>query len=261
MRKYYSVFQITVRSRLSSLGDLAGMALLLAIILFVFVQLWRITLGAPGAALEGFTLNEMIWYYVGTETIVLSMLPIHRVLEREIREGEVAIRLNKPIDYVAFHAAAFMGEAFVRLFILVGVGGLVTTWLVGPLDFQWQSLPALLLIFCSSLLLNFAYSAIIGLSAFWTEDVTGLFFVMDRLKWLLGGFLLPVSMFPEPLKTLAEWLPFRWMIYEPAKLLVHFSWSDFGRVLGMQVMVFLVVGSVVALMNHRGLKRLNVNGG
>ncbi|MBX3017563.1 MAG: ABC-2 family transporter protein [Bdellovibrionaceae bacterium] len=261
MRKYLSVFEITVRSRLSSLGDLAGMAILLAIILFVFVQLWRITLGADGAVLEGFTLNEMIWYYVGTETIILSMLPIHRVLEREIREGDVAIRLNKPIGYVSFHAAAFLGEAFVRLFILIGVGGIVTTWLVGPLDFQWTSLPALLLIFFTSLLLNFTYSAIIGLSAFWTEDVTGLFFVMDRMKWLLGGFLLPVSMFPEPLRTLAEWLPFRWMIYEPAKLLVHFSWADFARVLGAQVLVFVVVGGVVALMNHRGLKRLNVNGG
>lgn len=261
MRKYLSVFHITVRSRLSSLGDLAGMALLLAIILFVFVQLWRITLGAEGAALDGFTLNEMIWYYVGTETIILSMMPIHRVLEREIREGEVAIRLNKPIDYVGFHAAAFLGEAFVRLFVLVGVGGLVTTALVGPLDFQWTSLPALLLIFFTSLLLNFAYGAIIGLSAFWTEDVTGLFFVMDRMKWLLGGFLLPVSMFPEPLKTLAELLPFRWMIYEPAKLLVHFSWTEFARVLGAQALVFAAVGGLVMLLNYRGMKRLNVNGG
>lgn len=261
MRKYLSVFEITVRSRLSSLGDLAGMAILLAIILFVFVQLWRITLGAGGTALEGFTLNEMIWYYVGTETIVLSMLPIHRVLEREIREGDVAIRLNKPIDYVLFHGSAFLGEAFVRLFILVGVGGTVTTLLVGPLDFQWTSLPAMLLIFFTSLTLNFAYSAIIGLSAFWTEDVTGLFFVMDRIKWLLGGFLLPVSMFPEPLKTLAEYLPFRWMIYEPAKLLVHFSWSEWGQVLVAQATVMIVVGGLVALMNSRGLRRLNVNGG
>lgn len=259
--KYYSVFKITVRSRLSSLGDMLGTSILLSIILYVFVQLWKITLGKGGAVLEGFTLNEMIWYYVGTETIILSMLPIHRVLEREIREGDVAIRLNKPIDYVLFHASAFMGEAFVRLFILVGVGSVVTYTLVGPLDFSaWHILP-MLLIFFSSMALNFAYSAIIGLSAFWTEDVTGLFFVMDRMKWLLGGFLLPVSMFPEPLKTLAELMPFRWMIYEPAKLLVHFSWIDFTRVLGMQLVILAVVGSFVALLNFWGLRRLNVNGG
>lgn len=259
--KYFSVFQITVRSRLSSLGDLVGMGILLAIILFVFVQLWRITLGQNGAALEGFTLNEMIWYYVGTETIILSMLPIHRILEREIREGDVAIRLNKPIDYVLFHWSAFLGEAFVRMCILLSVGSLITYSMVGPLSIEWLNIPALFLIFITSLTLNFAYAAIIGLTAFWTEDVTGLFFVMDRLKWLLGGFLLPVSMFPEPLRSIAEAMPFRWMIYEPAKLLVHFSWTEWGRVLGMQIFVLLVVGGIVAFINSRGLRRLNMNGG
>jgi len=259
--KYFSVFQITIRSRLISLGDMIGTGILLAIILFVFVQLWKITLGQSGASLEGFTLNEMIWYYVGTETIVLSMIAIHRIFEREIREGEVAIRLNKPMNYVLFHGAAFMGEAFVRLVILLAVGSAVTISLVGPLEFSWLHILPMLIIFISSMCLNFAYSSIIGLSAFWTEDVTGLFFVMDRMKWLLGGFLLPVSMFPEPLKSLAEILPFRWMIYEPAKLLVHFSWTEWTQVLTAQLVILTIMGSIVALMSHRGLRRLNVNGG
>ena len=42
--------------------------------------------------IDGFTLPQMIWYLVIAETIILSMVPFHRVLEKEIREGDIAIR-------------------------------------------------------------------------------------------------------------------------------------------------------------------------
>lgn len=259
--KYYEILRITVRSRLVYLKDVLASTLFLVVILFVFVKLWQATL-AGGQTVEGFDLTKMIWYYVATETIIMSMLPLHRTFEREIREGDITVRMNKPYSYLLFHFSAFLGEAMVKAVLLLAVGSLVTSLMVGGLPtFQWQSLPALAVLYVTTIALNFCYNALIGLSAFWTEDVTGLFFVMDRAKWLLGGFLLPISIFPEPLKSVAQVLPFQLMIYAPARVAVDFSWTLWARTLGLQLMLLAVLGALAQLVVLRGFKRLNVNGG
>jgi hypothetical protein len=67
--------------------------------------------------LAGFTFDQMIWYLVATETIIMSMTPIHRHIEREIREGDVAIRLNKPYSFLGFHWSVFIGEGVLKALV------------------------------------------------------------------------------------------------------------------------------------------------
>lgn len=259
--KYLHVMLTTWRSRLAYFWDVVASSLFLAVILFVFVQLWRITLGGDGKAIEGFTLEKMIWYYVATETIVMSLIPIHRQIEREVREGDVAVRLNKPYSYLTFHFASTLAEGLFKSVLLIAIGSALTLWLVGPLAFDFSAVPALLVVYVVTMALNFAYSALIGLSAFWTEDVTGLFFVMDRAKWLLGGFLLPISLFPEPLKSWAQALPFHLMIYAPARLAVEFTWTGWLELLARQGALLLVLGGAASVIYALGVRRLNLNGG
>lgn len=259
--KYLQVILTTWRSRMAYFWDFVASSLFLVVILFVFVQLWRITLGKEGVAIEGFTLEKMIWYYVATETIIMSLIPVHRHIEREIREGDVAIRLNKPYSYLLFHFSTTLAEGSFKALLLVLVGGTMTWYMVGPLSFDFSAIPALLVTYGVTMALNFSYAALIGLTAFWTEDVTGLFFVMDRLKWLLGGFLLPVTLFPEPLRSWAEVLPFQLMIYAPAKLAVEFTWSGWFDLLLRQGALLLVFAAATSLVYALGVRRLNLNGG
>lgn len=260
-KKYFEILRITVRSRLVYLKDVLASTLFLVVILFVFVKLWQATL-AGGGSVEGFDLTKMIWYYVATETIIMSMLPLHRTFEREIREGDITVRMNKPYSYLLFHFSAFLGEAVVKATLLLAVGSAVTLLMVGPLPgFPWQAIPALAVTYVVTIALNFCYNSLIGLSAFWTEDVTGLFFVMDRAKWLLGGFLLPISIFPEPLKSVAEVLPFQLMIYAPARVAVDFTWGLWLATTGRQLLLLAVMAALTQFVVLRGFKRLNVNGG
>lgn len=260
--KYWAVAKIHIHSRWTYWWDSLATTFFLAIILFVFSQLWKSAFSADESkSIEGFTLPMMIWYYVGAEVIIMSMLPIHRTFESEIRDGDVAIRLNKPVNYLGFHLSAFLGEAAVRALFLTVIGALTAWLLVGGIEFKTASVPAILVLYFTTMALNFCYGALIGVTAFWTEDITGLYFVMDRAKWLLGGFLLPVALFPEPLKTVAEHAPFQWMIYAPARAAVDFSWELWTRTLWNQALLLVLLGGLLALATSRGLKRLNVNGG
>jgi ABC-2 type transport system permease protein len=260
--KLFEIARITLRSRFRYLWDMIGSTLFLAVVMFVFNRLWTVTYASGSAkTLAGFTLDQMIWYLVATETIIMSMTPIHRHIEREIREGDVAIRLNKPYSFLGFHWSVFLGEGLLKAGILVLIGGSVAMLMNGPIPFQFLSIPALVLTFLLTATLSFLYGSMIGLLAFWTEDVTGFYFIFDRIKWLLGGFLMPITLFPDWLFKIVEWMPFSLMIFRPASLAVKFDWSMWADLSMRQLGLILAMGAMAQAVYRLGVRRLDVNGG
>lgn len=259
--KYSHLIAITMRSRYASIWDVIGGAFFLVVVLFVFVQLWHVTYRTHGSTIEGLSLAHVIWYLVATETIILSMIPIHRQIEREIREGDVAVRLNKPYSYLLFHWCVFMGESLIKAFVLATIGGLIAWFAVGAPPIQAWTLPFLFFTFVVTASLGFTYASIIGLIAFWTEDVSGFFFILDRVKWLFGGFFMPITFFPMTMQAISRWTPFPWMIYKPARLAIEFTLSAWLHTTFVQLICLVLVGGVAQAMYARGIRRLNVNGG
>lgn len=258
--KYGEVSRTYLRSQWAYVWDQLLSGFHLVILMFIFHGLWKVTF-AGADTVNGYTLAEMVWYVFATELIILSLPRIHAVLEGEVRNGDLAIRLNKPVDYLLFHFSSTLGEAFVRLFTTAVIGGVTTFLLVGPFGFAWHALPVLLLVYLTTYLLNFCYQAMIGLSAFWTEDSAGIYLVADRLKWILGGFLLPLDVFPEQVRAVVNLLPFREMIYAPARLFVKFTWTDFGQLALRQSFWVAVMVIAVYAMYGRGVRKVDINGG
>jgi ABC-type uncharacterized transport system permease subunit len=86
-------------------------------------------------------------------------------------------------------------------------------------------------------------------------------FIFDRLKWLLGGFLMPITLFPDWLLKIVEWLPFSLMIFRPASLAVKFDWSTWADLSIRQLGLILVMGLLAQGLYRMGVRRLDVNGG
>lgn len=260
--KYAEVARTTLRSRWAYLWDQLLGTLFLAVIMFVFVQLWQVTYASSSAEqFGGYSLPEIIWYLVATESIIMSLPRIHATLEAEVKDGDLAVRLNKPYNYLLFHYSAFLGEGLLRLSTSLLMGGLTAYLLVGGFTFRWEALPVLLLVYLTTQALHFFYNGAIGLAAFWTEDVSGLYLLADRLKWILGGLLLPVEVYPDMARRVVEVLPFRHMLAGPARLFVKFTWVGAGQLLVSQVVWLAVFGSVCTLIYRLGVRRVDVNGG
>ncbi|HYF81209.1 MAG TPA: hypothetical protein VD973_29185 [Symbiobacteriaceae bacterium] len=260
--KYLEMARINIRSRWAYIWDQLLANWFLIVILFVFVQLWKVTYGAGGSGeIDGYTLPEMIWYLVATEVLVFSTPRIHWVIEQEVKAGDLAIRLNKPYSYLLYHYSSFLGDSLIRLTTAALVGGLTGYLLIGGFDFTWQGIPALLAVFLTTMTLNFCMYAAIGLAAFWLEDVLGLYFLFDRLKMLLGGMLLPIEVYPDAVRRIVEVLPFRHMMAGPARLFVKFSWADAGALLQSQVLWLMVFGLICWGIYRLGVRRVDVNGG
>ena len=263
LAKYAAVFEVTLRSQLAYAGELALRTTFLVIILYVFLQLWRATFAAEGTStIAGFTVAHMIWYLAITEAIITSRGRVSANVDAEVRSGEIAYRLVRPCGYAGYHLAQHAGERALRFTLNLAVGGALALLYVGPVPLAFPGVAVAAIVALVGVAIDFLASFAIGLLAFWIEDTSSVQLIYSRVLMLLGGMLLPLEIFPEPLRSIAAALPFSTMLYAPARLAL--AGGDAAWVLDLlarQAASLVLVGAGVWLLYRAAQRRISVNGG
>ena len=216
--KTWSVLRITLRSRFAYLSELLVRSIFIVLIMFIFTQLWRAT-GQTDKT--GFTLAQLIWYLAFTEAIMTSVDTAAGEVDREVRSGDLAYRLLRPLPYPLHHFGAALGERLLRFGLNLAVGVLVALLVVGPLPIG----PLALLLSLSAALAGFiadwSWGMTISLFSFWIEDTFGIHLLYRRALMILGGMLIPLDAYPAWLENIARVMPFQYLVYAPARLFVR----------------------------------------
>ncbi len=260
--KYTAVLRMSVANNIAYAGETALRGLFLVLLIYVFVQLWHTTYGVLGVpTLGGFGVAQMIWYFAFAEAIIMSSPRSWGKIDREVKSGDLAYRLNKPYSYLGYLAAEDTGERLVRFVLNLVTGSVICLLLVGPIPLSPFALLTTVPLLAGAWALDFLGSCLVGLLAFWVEDTFAFTFIYNRLVLLLGGTLLPLNLFPEPLRGVVEWLPFGAMVYGPARNLVTFDPLFFGEMCLRQVVTIALLALAAALVFRAGTRQLNINGG
>jgi ABC-2 type transport system permease protein len=262
IQKYGAVLHVSVANNLAYLMEVFFRALFLIAIVFILGQLWKTTFSARGAKLlSGFSISDMVWYLAATEAIAMSLPMLTRRIDQEVRSGQLAYLLGRPCSYVLYHFAQYLGERLVRLVIIGAVGAILALIFVGLPHFTWMGVVAWPLVVLLALCIDFVAYFSIGLLAFWTEETNSFTLIFSRLTLVLGGVLAPLEIFPQPLRSIAQALPFSAILYGPARTIVHFEPGPFVGLLEQQL-ITLAVGSLILLLLYRvAMRRVNINGG
>ena len=262
VRKYTWLGLIAARSNLAYLGEVATRTLFLAVILYIFLQLWRVTYSETGATtLGGLTLAQMLWYLAMTEAITLSTPRVAQEVDQDVRTGALAVQLIRPLNYPLARLWMTLGERLVRFGLNAAVGSVLALLLVGPISFT----PVGLLLFALALplafVLDFLGNFLIGLAAFWIEDTSGLALIYSRVTMILGGMLIPLELFPERMQPILRALPFAWIVYGPAHMFVLPDLAFLTNLALRQGIAIGVFAVLVALVYRVALGRIYGNGG
>jgi ABC-2 type transport system permease protein len=194
------------------------------------------------------------------ETIELGRPPLARTISENVKDGSIAYLLNKPYDFMLYQFSATMGETVFRAVLNAIFGGAVVWWLVGPPP-HFSGLPVVIPALFGAWTLNFCISAMIGLLAFVTEDVSAFMWIYQKLAFVLGGLLVPLDFYPPWLLAIAKSLPFSSMVYGPSRLFVEPTLELFANVMLMQMVWIVITGGLLTIAYRRGLSYLTVNGG
>jgi ABC-2 type transport system permease protein len=227
------------------------------VILGVFSSLWRAIAeaGMPIAADP----KALVWYLAVTEWIMLSAPPLHTEIQEAIRRGDIACQLGRPVSYIGAAFAEGLGVLAIRS-PLLGVTAFVCAFaFTGQLPparaFAWLVPFGLV----GAALMTTMYLSI-GLLSFWLEDVSPVYWVWQKLMFVLGGLMLPIDLYPDFLQTAAALTPFPSMLAGPASFMLPNSVGP--GALARQLAIWSCV-SVLALwwLFRRATAVLTFNGG
>jgi viologen exporter family transport system permease protein len=260
--KYTWISYTAIRSNLAYLGEVLSRTTFMAVILYTFMRLWTVVYSGTGTQrLGGLTLQQMIWYMVLTESMVLSSVRVSMEVDEDVRTGRIAVQLLRPMSFSLSRLAQVLGERSVRFIVNLLIGALIATLLVGPIAVSPSSVAMLALVLPSAFVLDFLGYFGIGLCAFWLESTTGLALIYSRLSMLVGGVLLPMEVFPQGLQAIARWLPFAGIIYGPARVFVSPDKSVLLHILATQAIGLIVLGTTVWSVQRMAITRIQSNGG
>jgi ABC-2 type transport system permease protein len=113
-----------------------------------------------------------------------------------------------------------------------------------------------------SFVLGFLMESLIGLIGFWFLEVSSLVFIYMMITFFLSGQMLPLDWLPAVVTRPLEFLPFKYLAYFPAAIMLHrYSHAQLAFEL------CILVGWVVALFAAcriafaLGLRRYGAYGG
>ncbi len=270
MTRYGFVLWTAARQQWVYRAEMAMRAVQMVLFMGVFMALWTTAFAVSGRAeLAGYHLAEIVWYLAMTETITLSTSRVFVEISEAVKAGDLAYTLARPLSYPWYQVANSLGNSAPRFLLNLAVAAGVVGLGMGQVPVLSQaegagSLPGLIAFLGTAalaLLIDSLIAVIIGLLAFWIEEVMPAFWIYQKLLFTVGGLFLPLEMFPDWLRRISGWLPFQFITYVPARAFVAFEPAFVLRAAGGQVAYVVALGALVTLVWQRARRRLVVHGG
>jgi ABC-2 type transport system permease protein len=254
--KYVAFGRLAAVQALTSRGELAGRLVFVAIILGVFSALWQ-AVAEAGMPLP-VDRTAMVWYLAVTEWVTLSPLMIHVDIEADIRRGDIAYQLGRPYSYLVSLVAHGLGALAVRA-PLVGLAAFACAYTFtgrtpAASVFAWIVPLGLM-----AMVVLYGLHVLTGLAAFWMGDVTPVFWVWQKLLFILGGLMLPLAIYPVWLQQVAWWTPFPAVLAGPAGFVLD-AGNGWSAALRLGAWALAIALAARALLD-RATRTLQVNGG
>ena len=260
LRKYAVIAKVSFSNAIAYRASTLSRFCFYTLFIYVFMSLWRAIY--QEGSVHGYDYVQIVWYLIMTEFVGFACgTSIYSSMNEEVKSGSIAYQLGRPTHYVFYQFANSMGQIllnFISFGVLAAVLGLI---FVGPLpSFRLIGLPPLLLSILLSILLDYFFLMLIGLSAFVMEDNFALYLIYQKICFMLGLFL-PVEFLPGWLQPVAKSMPFSYVYWAPAKIFVSYSPEVCLELLPRQA-AWTAAAIVLTLICYRlSIRRIQVNGG
>jgi len=208
--------------------------------------------------------REETLLYVIVATVISSFMECNAIqwINGEIQTGNIAVQLIRPVNFSAMIFFRHAGESAVKFITCsLPLGIAAALFCRMPLVCKSQiafGLVSVLLAFA----IQFVYSLIIGLMAFWLIVTWPLNMLLGAIYKLLSGSWIPCAMFPGFLKWLNSFLPFRAMYEIPVTILTReMNVQSIYSGLLVQCFWFFFLYCLMKITWKVGTKKLVVQGG
>lgn len=187
----------------------------------VYLVVWRSIAESQGGAIGGYTATAFTAYYiVWTLVRAMNLALTPYVWDWRIQRGRLSEFLIQPAHPFHRDLAWFAGTKFVWIVLWIPVAVVLTLTFkpeLSPTAFQIVSFAVVI---WSGFVVRFLVLYLVGMITFWTTRASALFEIIIAAELLLSGRLVPLSIMPAWVESLAGWLPFKWTFQYPIETLI-----------------------------------------
>jgi ABC-2 type transport system permease protein len=258
-QKYHTIFKLAFVHSLSNYKALIGLSIFLITCLIIFAHLWKIAASKMGAI--DLSSDQLLWYIAFNEWLLLSLPDVQEDIEEDLRSGRFSYLLPRPISYLWSVFFEGLGALSAR-FIVLGIVTFIFTWIrVGETVFDGTTFFVAVVLSFFAGCVGILFKMIIGISAFWMQQVEPFHWIWEKLLFTLGGLMLPLAVYPSWLEQIAHFTPFPAILGDRSALAIHFSWQGVFSLAGVLLFWTLLGCYCLLALYRRGLKVVNMEGG
>jgi ABC-2 type transport system permease protein len=228
----------------------------------VMLAIWHAV--ARDGPIGRFGTDEMVAYF-------LAMFIVRQLtgswsawlINMEVRDGTLALRMLRPIHPLVSYATASLAELPVRS--LLAVPAAVVALVVfgrGELVDDPVLWVAWVLAIVGGWLITLLVNLAIGCLALFVESSAKIMDVWVATYFVFSGYMVPIELFPSAVQEVLQWLPFRYQLGLPVELMTgaHARGAAMTLLTQQWLMAAAMLG-MVSLVWRRGVRRFAAYGG
>lgn len=259
MSKYLAIYRLSFIHTLKNYKAWIGLNIFVITCLVIFAHLWKIAAAHKGIA--HLNPGQLLWYIAYNEWILIAIPDTQDDMELDLRSGKLAYLLPRPISYLGAVFAEAAGALSFNLIIL-GIVSFLFTWLqVGSIPLSSTGILITIFLGVAAGVVGIFFRMLIGLSAFWLQSVEPIWWIWEKLLFMLGGLMLPLAIYPDWLQTIARWTPFPAILGDRSALVFDYSLQDVLSLTGTLIAWGGAAFLLLFALYRRGLRILHVEGG
>jgi len=236
--------------------------LLTGLTIYLLTVVWRSAYGDQ-RVVDGIALEQILVYLtIANLQVRFLSQEVDEDIRDRIREGQIAFDLNRPAAYPGQLMAGAVGDMIGALpFLAVAIPVAFIAGELRPPDSPGAGL-AYLASLGLAWIIAVQLNLVIGLTAFWTLEMTGFQMIYRLVANFATGALIPLWFMPDAVRAIVQVLPFQAIAFVPVSIYVGAAAT--GGVLtalGLQLLWIGVLALGIRWIWSRAFQRVVIQGG
>lgn len=213
----------------------------------------------------GYTLGQMLAYAVfAAITSKLVSVSFVGEVNMEIKQGGFAKYLVRPVRYIPYQGACFLGEKIMNILFATIIMILLSIIFhyVYPIELTMIGFIFYYVSLLLAIVLNYLLFICFCGAGFWMKDGSGAIFIMTLVGNIVSGGIFPLDIFSWKVQFFLKLLPFSYTTYFPASIISgNLQPAEMLRGFLLQLVWIGVMGGISSLVWRQGVKRYTAVGG
>lgn len=253
-------FKVSLKYKVNVWMQIVGVVLLISIQFF----LWKNIENNNNSLLDGLEINSILLYVI-LSRLLLFIIPGNSTtsfISQKILNGTISIDLLRPVQIQVSALFNELGKLlFSIIFIITPSIIICSIFLDIPImKVEVSNIFLFILSLVFAYILAFQMSFMIGVFSIWFGNVWGVREFYEALLIVLGGSLIPISLYPTFFQMIAVYSPFQSIYFTP---LAFISGMDnlIKYPIAVQIFWILFFGSLNMLLLRYVLRKAVIQGG